>query len=72
MQERTFASLKHLYIPPARLRVIPNSTFASGGYGVVMLAVLDGKTKVAVKELRPVGDDDERARLACVRSLDHL
>ena len=57
---------KALEIATDRLVSYSGMSTVTGGWGTVIKARLDGCQEVAVKELRPIGSKDERARQACV------
>lgn len=60
----TLSELAHLLVDPVRLIVPQGSEIGSGGYGEVCLAMLDGTSKVAVKQLRIIQASGTRVRVA--------
>lgn len=64
--------MERFRIDPSRITRAPRTSRVAGGYGDVWFGTLDegtpGSMLVAVKELRPTGSDNERARIAFVSS----
>ena len=54
-------------IDPSRLERVPEYAPVVGGFGIVRVAKFDKSLLVAVKEIRLIGTDDDRARFAIVR-----
>lgn len=65
-------TLAHLRIPQSKISFIAGGTIVSGGFGEVRQGTyrkswFSSPQKVAVKILRPAGDENQRLRIAAVR-----
>lgn len=65
------SQVKDLRIEKSQLDRDISAPFIRGGFGDVFKGTLKG-TRVAIKELRPGGDKNQRLRVAAVRLNHHI